>query len=159
MGLEAVNLALEELAYSGKSLPRVFFANDLVVNGTPRVGGFAPDWEGNSGQPALFMDMGNRPAEKCFGAELLSHLMQNGWDNDKINKLALVDALFEEAYHYVDFTKGQLPVGMGPQGKLPGYDNYYDQPHEAAAREFAERMVATHFDSLISGKSELYRDT
>lgn len=156
MALEAVNLALDELAYSGKTLPRVFFADDLVINETPRAGGFGPHYEGNNGEPSLFIDLGNRPAEKCFGEELINHLEQNGWDENTINKLALVDTLFEETYHYVDFTNGRLPINLGPQGKLPGYENYYEQPHEAAAREFAEKMVATHFDFLASGKSKLY---
>ncbi len=132
------------------------FADDLRVNGTPRSGGFSSDWKGNNGQPTLFMDVGSHPANKAFGEELLEYMRQNGWNNDLLNKLALVDTFFEEAYHYVDFTKGTLPVVTGGQGRLEGYTNYYDQPHERAVREFAEKMVATHFNSLVYGKPKLY---
>ena len=156
LGLEVINLALDELSYDGQTLPGVAFADDLSVNGTPRSGGFAPDWEGNSDQPTFFMDVGGGPAEKAFGDELIDHLRRNGWNEDRLNKLALVDTFFEESYHYVDFIKGTLPRGMGGQGKFQGYENYYDQPHERMAREFAERMVAIHFDSLVNGKPQLY---
>ena len=156
LGLEAINLALDELSYDGQTLPGVVFADDLSVNGTPRVGGFAPDWEGNNDQPTLFMDTGGHPGEKAFGDELLVHLRQNGWDEDSLNKLALVDTFFEEAYHWVDFIKGTFPTGMGGQGRFQGYENYYDQPHERAARDFAERMVVIHFNSLVYGKPKLY---
>ena len=156
LGLEAINLALDELSYDGETLPLAVFADDLKVNGTPRVGGFAPDWEGNGDQPSFFMDTGDHPAEKAFGDELIEHFRQTGWSEDSLNKLALVDTFFEETYHYVDFTKGSLPKGMGGQGRFQGYENYYDQPHERAARDFAERMTATHFNSLVYGKPELY---
>ena len=158
LGLEAINIALDELSYDGQTLPFVAFADDLNVNGTPRVGAFAPDWEGNDNRPTFFMDIGDHPADKFFGEELLEHFRQSGWTDDAINKLALADNFFEEAYHYVDFVKGTLPRGMGGQGMFTGYteSTYHDQPHEKAAREFAEKTTAGNFHSLVHGKPTLY---
>jgi len=156
LGLEVLNLAFDELSYSGQTLPHVVFAVDLNINGTLRTGAFAPEWEGKDGQPTFFMDIGSNPADKFFSERLSEYLRQNGWNNDMLNKSALIDAFFEEAYHFVDFTKGKLPKGIGSSGILKEYAKHENQPHEIEARHFAEEMRDKYFNSLVYEKPKLY---
>ena len=103
------------------------------------------------------MDVGDHPATKYFGEELISHLLQSNHNQDLINKMAIVDTFFEEANHFIDFTQGILPKDLDSQGKIRGFTGeYYDQPHEKRAREFAESMLAKHFTSLVYLKKKLY---
>ncbi len=85
--------------------------------------------------------------------------MSRGWTHDLICKVAMVQTAFEEAYHFVDFTKGRLPGTLDGQGLTPGYtkDSYYDQPHEREATNFAQMGLEYCFQSLIDGSPILYK--
>lgn len=153
--IQIINLSLDELGYGGNSLPKIFFADDLSVNGIPKAGSFIPKFEHNDGEPALLMDVGNNLAEKTFVDESITELKTSGFTDDQIQKLAMMSIFFEEAFHWVDHTKGLLPGGTGPTGKLEGYENYYDQPHEKRARKFSETMLQKNFE-LIYNSGKLY---
>ena len=155
LALEAANVALNELAYKGDKLPEIAYSTNLTINGTPRSGGFSPLWE-QTGQPTLFIDLSSHPAEKAFDGETLAILRQKGWDEEFLNKYSVVSTMLEETYHFVDHTKGLLPTGRDKQGRLPGYENYYDQPHEHRARAFSIAAASKYFLSLIADKPNLY---
>src|SRR4051812_28216049 len=124
----------------------------------PLVAGFIPEY-GEKQEPTIFIDMSEKVASKDYDGVWIQRFKSRGMTDEQIAKMTLVETMFEEAQHCVDFLEGKLSKDLGPTGIHPDHKGtYYEQEHEMRAEKFRREMIEKHKELYESGE-EIYFKT